>query len=72
MILTQIFVVLCSLSGEPCSTYVHSTLGVLSVDGCERAIQGVAREHAHADTALQRARSYCERMPINTSNDIDS
>ena len=48
------------------------TTGVLSVSGCEQAIQEVVRDHAAAGMVLRRKRSSCALMPVITQNDLAS
>jgi hypothetical protein len=72
MILTEIFVVMCTTSGTPCINYVDVTRGVLSVIDCEHAIQEVVRDHGAAALVLHRDRSACTPLPVNTQNDLAS
>jgi hypothetical protein len=69
MILTEIFVVICTLAGAHCTNYVSVATGNLSGTACEHAIQELVREHIGADMALRRERSSCTLMPISTQND---
>ncbi len=46
MILTQVFVVMCSVSGPPCADYVHVMVGLLSPAACDAAIQRFAGGNA--------------------------
>jgi hypothetical protein len=55
MILTEIFVVMCTLASQ-CVHYADLTPGALSVDGCERAIYELARDHTIPGTVLQTPR----------------
>jgi hypothetical protein len=71
MILTEIFVVMCTLAGQ-CVNYADVTPGVLSVDACERAIHELARDHSELGMVLHHERSSCVLMPINTQNDLAS
>jgi hypothetical protein len=71
MILTEIFVVMCTLTGQ-CINYVDVTPGILSFDACERAIHELARNHSVPGTVLRHERSSCGLMPINTQNDLAS
>ena len=71
MILTEIFVVMCTLAGQ-CVNYTDVTPGVLSVNGCERAIYELARDHSVPGMVLRHERSSCVLMPINTQNDLAS
>jgi hypothetical protein len=72
MILTQIFVVMCTLTGGHCVNYTDVVTGVLSASACEGAIQQVVHENATADLRLLRERSFCSQMPVNSQNDVDS
>lgn len=72
MILTQILVVMCTLTGAQCYNYTDVAPGVLSPAACEQAIQQVVREHAGSGTALHREQSSCSQMPISTQEDQDS
>jgi hypothetical protein len=72
MILTEIFVVICTTTGTPCINYVDVTQGVLSGSACEHAIQEIMRGHAAANAVLHRERSSCTLMPVNTQNDLAS
>ena len=72
MILTEIFVVVCTLTGGQCTSYVDLTTGNLSVGACERAIQGIARDHTAPGTVLHRGRSSCRLVTVNTQNDVAS
>ena len=71
MILTEIFVVMCALTGQ-CINYVDVTPGVLSITACEQAIHELARAHSAPSTVLRRERSSCGLMPVNTQNDLAS
>jgi hypothetical protein len=72
MILTQIFVVMCTLTGGHCVNYSDVIVGVLSAPACERAIQQVAHENETSGMELLRERSSCSQMPVNSQNDLDS
>ncbi len=72
MILTEIFVVICTLAGAPCTNYVAVAVGNLSASACEHAIQKLAQESIAADMVLRRDRSSCTLMPLNTQNDLAS
>jgi hypothetical protein len=72
MILTEIFVVVCALTGGQCINYVHITRGNLSMVACERAIQEIARDHTAPGTVLHRGRSSCTLVTVNTQNDLTS
>lgn len=72
MILTEIFVVMCTMTGAQCFNYVDVAAGILSPAACEQAIQEVVREHVASGTALSRDRSSCSRKFITTQNDRDS
>ena len=72
MILTEIFVVVWTLTGGQCTSYVDIARGNLSVVGCERAIQEVARDHTAPGTVLHRGRSSCRLVTVNTQNDLAS
>jgi hypothetical protein len=54
MILTEIFVVICTLSGTHCTNYVDVAAGKLSVIACDHAIQEIVRDHMAADMVLRR------------------
>jgi hypothetical protein len=71
MILTEIFVVMCTLAGQ-CVNYADVAVGVLSVDACEQAIHGLARDHPVPGMVLRHERSSCMLMPIGTQNDLTS
>jgi hypothetical protein len=71
MILTEIFVVMCTLAGQ-CVNYADVTPGVLSVDACERAIHELARDHPGPGMVLRHERSSCSLVPIGTQNDLAS
>jgi hypothetical protein len=71
MILTEIFVVMCTLADQ-CVNYADVTPGVLSVDACEQAIHELARDHSVPGMVLRHERSSCVLMPINTQNDLAS
>jgi hypothetical protein len=72
MILTEIFVVICTLTGGHCSNYIDVTSGILSPSACETAIQQVVRDHAAPGAILNRERSSCSRRFVNTQKDMDS
>jgi hypothetical protein len=73
MVLTQILVIMCALPGAPCIIYGDVAQGVLSAAACESAIREVAREHSHPEKmTLDRERSFCALMPVNTQHDRDS
>jgi hypothetical protein len=72
MILTEIFVVICTLAGSHCTNYVDIAAGNLSVTACDHAIQESVRDHIAADMVLRRERSSCTLMPVNTQNDLAS
>lgn len=72
MILTEVFVVMCTLAGTHCFNYVDVTSGILSPAACEQAIQEVVHEHASSNAMLSRERSSCSRKFVNTQNDLDS
>jgi hypothetical protein len=72
MILTEIFVVICTTTGAPCINYVDVMPRILSVSACEHAIQEIVRDHSTAGTVLHRERSSCTLMPVNTQNDLAS
>ena len=72
MILTEIFVVVCALTGGQCINYVHITRGNLSVVACEHAIQEIARDHTAPGTVLHRERSSCTLVTVSTQNDLAS
>ena len=72
MILTEIFVVMCTLTGTHCLNYVDVASGILSPAACENAIQEVVREHVTPGATLSRERSFCSRQMVNTQNDLDS
>jgi hypothetical protein len=59
MILTEIFVVICTLAGTHCTNYVAVAAGNLSVTACEYAIQEIVRDRMAADMVLRRERSSC-------------
>jgi hypothetical protein len=69
MLVTQVLVVICAVSGTPCVNYVHYMFGTLSVDGCGTAIDKLAREHTIPGTVLRRELSSCERIIMNTQAD---
>jgi hypothetical protein len=71
MIMTEIFIVVCTLSGQ-CINHIDIASGVLSVDGCERAIHELAQDRVVADMILRRELSSCRLMPVNTQNDLAS
>jgi hypothetical protein len=72
MILTEIFVVMCTTAAVPCINYVDVTPRILSASACEHAIQEIARDHPIAGAWLHRERSSCKLMPVNTQNDLAS
>ena len=72
MILTEIFVVICTTTGGLCINYVDVVPRVLSVGTCEHAIQAIARDHPTAGAVLRRERSSCTLLPVNTQNDLAS
>jgi hypothetical protein len=72
MILTEIFVVICTLTGTHCTNYVGVAAGILSVTASEHAIQEMVRDHIAADMVLRRERSSCTLMPVYTQNDLAS
>jgi hypothetical protein len=72
MILTEIFVVICTTTGGPCINYVDVMPHVLSVRACEHAIQEIVRDHPIAGAVLQRERSSCTLIPVDTQNDLAS
>ena len=69
MILTQIFVVMCTATGPHCYNYVDVVPGILSAPACESAIRQFAQAHAEPHTMLQRARSYYSQMFVATRDD---
>jgi hypothetical protein len=71
MIWTEIFVVMCTLTGQ-CVNYTDVTPGVLSVNGCEQAIHELARDHLAPGMVLRHERSSCTLMPISTQHDLAS
>jgi hypothetical protein len=72
MILTEIFVVICTLAGIHCTNYVAVAAGNLSATACENAIQELVKDRIAADMVLRRERSSCTLMPVNTQNDLAS
>jgi hypothetical protein len=72
MILTEVFVVICTLSGTHCTNYVDVAAGKLSVIACDHAIQEIVRDHMAADMVLRREHSTCTLMPVNTQDDLAS
>ena len=72
MILTEVFVVICTTAGTPCINYIDVAQGVLSVTACEHVMQKIARDHVANGAVLHRERSSCTVMPVNTQNDLVS
>jgi hypothetical protein len=72
MILTEIFVVICTLAGAHCANYMAVAVGNLSASACEHAIQELVQESLTADMVLRRELSSCTLMPVNTQNDLAS
>jgi hypothetical protein len=72
MILTEIFVVICTLAGTHCTNYVDVAAGNLSVTACDHAIEEIVRDRIAADMVLRRERSSCTLVPVNTQNDLAS
>jgi hypothetical protein len=72
MMLTEIFVVICTTTGTPCINYVDVAPGVLSASACEHAMQEIVRDHVAAGAVIYREGSFCTLMPVNTQNDRES
>jgi hypothetical protein len=63
MILTEVFVVICTTAGTPCINYIDVAQGVLSVTACEHVMQKIARGGS------SQWRAGCLRRPLQTIND---
>jgi hypothetical protein len=72
MILTEVFVVICTTAGAPCINYIDVAQGVLSADACEHAMQKTVRDHMGDRAVFHRDRSFCAVMPVITQNDLAS
>jgi hypothetical protein len=70
MILTEIFVVVCTAAGRQCINYVDVTPAVLSTAACDLAIQDVARHQIALGAVLNREISSCTLMIVNTQYSV--